>query len=558
MFRESTLLRRACPLAAVVLLACGGGDTGNQTDTSSPDSEDTTVVGDTTDVVDTSDTGTETSVPTDTVEDTTPEVEDDTTAEVADDTTADDTTAEVADDTTAEVSDDTTSEVTEDTTSDTETTVSCPDTNRPDGCACENDVDCGSGLCASGPVGDYCASPCTSTTSCTGGATCVIGAGQTEGVCLVEIDLLCAPCKGDSDCRRAGGDATCVALGTEGSFCAVSCDEENPCFDGYTCTAGACLPTSGMCECSELASAIGASTECSTTNTFGTCTGERICGLNGTLSPCNAGAASAEICDGLDNDCNTATSETGSLCDDGNACTTDLCGGVNGCQQVPTSGGSCNDGDSCTGPDICTNGVCGGVDTCPCQPETVLTDCATPPPGMNLGCLTPTCSNNACVYTPKAGSCNDGSACTTGDTCSAGVCGGTTLDCDDDAACTTDTCNVATGCVNTPFTGVCEDNDPCTVGDTCATGECVGTTLDCSGLDGPCHQGVCDGNGGCFAQSLLCGVSAVRLHTPSAAFQRRGTGATWFVGSVGHGGPVGVGSTSARKVQFGFHPGMHR
>lgn len=542
------------------LIACGGGDTGNQTDTSTGDADVTGDVSDTSDTTDTAENDTQV----DTSPDTQPDTQVDTSPDTTD-TTDPDTTDTVETDTTDTVETDTDTSDTTDPgdgdTTDTDTSNFCPETDRPDGCACENDVDCGSGFCASGPVGDYCASRCDEPSDCTGGATCVIAAGQTEGVCLVEIDFLCSPCKTNAECQRAGGNAACMPLGTngsEGSFCATTCDEENPCFDGYSCNAGYCVPTAGTCECSELASAIGASTTCSNSNGLGSCTGERICGLNGTLSPCNAATPMPETCDGQDNDCNTATAESNTLCDDGDACTTNVCGGANGCQYLPATGGTCDDGNACTGPDTCTNGVCGGADTCPCTPETAAADCTEPPNGQDLACLTPTCVNNACVYSPKAGDCTDGSACTTGDTCQAGACVGTTLDCDDDIACTSDSCNTTTGCVNTPFTGECEDGDPCTVGDTCATGECVGTALDCSELDGTCHQGVCDGSGGCFAQPLQCGITAIRFHTPSAALARKGPGNTWVVGSVGHSGPIGNGATAARKVQFGFHPGMHR
>lgn len=550
-------------ICSALLFACGGDDGGNQTDTAA---EDTSVPGDGTDTTDTSDTSAETVDDTaqpDTSPDTTAETSDDTTAETSDDTADGDTSEDGDLGDTNDTSDDTADTDPGDTndTAETDTAVFCPDTNRPDGCACENDVDCGSGFCASGPVGDYCASRCDGPDDCTGGATCVIPPGDTDGVCLVEIDLLCAPCKTNNDCQRAGGDATCVPLGvngSEGSFCATSCDEENPCFDGYSCTAGYCVPDSGTCECSEVASAIAASTECRNTNGLGSCVGERICGLNGTLSPCNAQTPTAEVCDGLDNDCNPNTPESNSLCDDGDACTTNTCNGVNGCQFAPSTGNTCDDGNACTGPDTCNNGVCGGPDTCPCTPETAATDCDSPPLGQDIACLTPTCVNNACVYTPKDGTCNDGSLCTSNDTCSAGACVGTTVDCNDNITCTVDSCAPATGCSNTPFFGTCEDGDPCTVGDTCATGVCLGNPLDCSGLDGTCHQGVCDGNGACFAQPLQCGITAVRFQTPSAALSKKGAGNTWIIGSAGHTGPTGTASSALRRVQFGFHPGMHR
>jgi len=49
--------------------------------------------------------------------------------------------------------------------------------------------------------------------------------------------------------------------------------------------------------------------------------------------------------------------------------------------------------------------------------------------------------------------------------CNGGVCGTEAVECDDNNACTTDSCDVAQGgCVNTPIS--CDDDDPCTV-DSC-------------------------------------------------------------------------------------------
>ena len=71
------------------------------------------------------------------------------------------------------------------------------------------------------------------------------------------------------------------------------------------------------------------------------------------------------------------------------------------------------------------------------------------------------------------------------------------FDCDDDDACTADTCDPATGeCVNT-FTGdvQCEDNDPCTVDSCEPLGGCVNADKDCDdGAD--CTADWCDDDNG--------------------------------------------------------------
>ncbi|MFQ5479589.1 MAG: hypothetical protein ACE5E4_13350, partial [Candidatus Binatia bacterium] len=107
------------------------------------------------------------------------------------------------------------------------------------------------------------------------------------------------------------------------------------------------------------------------------------------------------------------------------------------------------------------------------------------------------CCDASCLL--ETGVCDDGDACTTVDTCSAGACVGTTPpNCDDGNLCTADTCVPATGCVNTDNTAACDDANVCTT-DTCdpATG-CASTnnTLACD--DGnactqtdTCQAGVC-------------------------------------------------------------------
>ncbi len=116
----------------------------------------------------------------------------------------------------------------------------------------------------------------------------------------------------------------------------------------------------------------------------------------------------------------------------------------------------------------------------------------------NSACTTDTCDPTAttvqaaCVFTPIT--CDDNDACTT-DTCDPATgCVATPITCDDNDACTTDTCDPATGCVATPIT--CDDNDACTT-DTCdpATG-CVATPISCDDNDA-CTTETCDPATGC-------------------------------------------------------------
>jgi hypothetical protein len=172
------------------------------------------------------------------------------------------------------------------------------------------------------------------------------------------------------------------------------------------------------------------------------------------------------------------------VCDDADACTTadrcalGLCGGV---------ATVCDDGDPCTN-DHCdaSSGACvfEQAPACACS---VDEDCPSAGP-----CISRTCgAAGLCVDTVLAGPCSDGSLCTQGDTCQAGVCVGGPVDCADSDACTADGCDPATGCVHAPADGPpCDDQDPCTVADACVAGACVGAPKSCD-LGSECTVGQC-------------------------------------------------------------------
>lgn len=132
--------------------------------------------------------------------------------------------------------------------------------------------------------------------------------------------------------------------------------------------------------------------------------------------------------------------------------------------------------------------------------------------------------------------CNDGNACTTGETYNSScVCGGgTAVVCNDSNICTSDTCNTTTGCVYTATgegsscgpgkkcsSGICaelcvpgntcSDSNACTINDkfddTCA---CVGTTISCDDTNS-CTNDSCNTSTGCVntpvANGTPCGTS---------------------------------------------------
>jgi hypothetical protein len=293
-----------------------------------------------------------------------------------------------------------------------------------------------------------------------------------------------------------------------------------------------------------------------------------------------------ELCDGLDNDCDTNIDE--GTCEDGDLCTDDICSPVSGCQH-PFNNTVCNDGNPCTAEDKCVIGLCQGdfsvcddgspctVDLCtpqtgcthtilvgPCDDGSACTQgdtcgaagqCFGQPVFCDDGdnCTDDSCEPaEGCVFTPNDDICDDGSACTDEDKCQAGFCVGNFVDCNDGNPCTNDICDAVLGCQSSPNAVPCDDGDACTSQDLCGQGICSGIDVDCSGLDGPCQIGVCDG-GGCVAEEIVCEIENLRLHVPGGALNAKNPGAHGIKASFGHGSPVGeANGFQSHKITFGF------
>jgi len=201
------------------------------------------------------------------------------------------------------------------------------------------------------------------------------------------------------------------------------------------------------------------------------------------------------LCDG--GFCDLAALPRGEPCDGG------LCDGHGTCYVIPEP---CN----CTGPVVGDAPCCHGE----CQDDG---DCQTARP-----CVDGTCVDGTCCFSPAPNGeqCDDQDACTENDECHNAACRGTRRTCNDDDACTTDTCDTITGCHNEPVPncigpcvedsdcpshgqckegrcgrrgicywqslneGECDDHNEQTENDQCVEGHCVGT---CNG---------CEGNGG--------------------------------------------------------------
>lgn len=177
------------------------------------------------------------------------------------------------------------------------------------------------------------------------------------------------------------------------------------------------------------------------------------------------------------------------------ACLADLCEGVT-CDSPPSmcheSAGSCvegaceyalrpatavcDDGEACTVGDRCGTGICGGTALRCDAPPSA--DCVD---GSILREFSPVgvCGAGECTYTSSERSCEFG--------CSAGSC---VMDPCEGVSCamppSPTACYASTGacmggeCAYMPIDDVgCDDGDPCTVSDVCGSGSCAGTPLTC-------------------------------------------------------------------------------
>ena len=192
-------------------------------------------------------------------------------------------------------------------------------------------------------------------------------------------------------------------------------------------------------------------------------------------------------------------------CNDSETCTTDSCNPASGCVYTPRTGASCSDGNDCTGSDQCNaSGQCGGTPITGCCLNNA--DC-----NDDKACTVDTCNlaTKTCTNTEK--NCADTNACTV-DACDplSGACVHPPKDCDDNNPCTADSCDSSGTCVHTPVpTGTsCSDGNACNGAETCQSGVCTGpvTTFTCDDHN-PCTTDTCTPLGGCASTPVANGTA---------------------------------------------------
>jgi len=269
------------------------------------------------------------------------------------------------------------------------------------------------------------------------------------------------------------------------------------CSDGFSCTQDICDPNTGACSyvfdntvCLHGGCQTGTCVADQSNNSIDPVTGCQVQSVAPDGTACNAdnNACTQDTCAG--GNCQVGSPVT---CPPGDQCHNQgTCDPNTGQCSTPNkpNGTPCNDGNACTTSDQCTGGSCGGTPVT-CTPLDQCHQAGTCDPNTGL-CSNPTQPNG----TP----CNDGNACTTGDQCTGGSCGGAFITCTPLDQChQAGTCDPNTGLCSNPTqpNGTpCNDGNACTTGDHCTGGACGGTAVTCTPLD-QCHQaGTCDSNTG--------------------------------------------------------------
>ncbi len=405
---------------------------------------------------------------------------------------------------------------------------------------CNDNEECLSGWCVEHMGEAVCTQGCVD--ECPPGWECrqIAGGVDIAYICVSRHANLCRPCADGGDCDGAGGtEDVCVNYGIEGSFCGGACAADDDCPWGFSCqttftvdgvTTSQCVADAGICPCTDTSVSLGLWTPCQQTNDFGECQGKRVCAADGLLD-CDATVPAAEVCNGLDDNCDGDVDED--TCDDENPCTEDQCDGENGCLHSPLTQGECLDGDACTIGDHCEAGICVGSPI-KCDDDNPCTDDSCD----GLG---------GCDFADNEATCDDGDPCTVADRCANSECAGTAVSCEcqvnQDCAALEDgdLCNGTLACntgklphlcevvpativdcplpagadafcqaaLCTPATGACsivpanqefscDDGNPCTIGESCQEGACTGGVAPNCNDGNLCTDDACATESGCI------------------------------------------------------------
>jgi hypothetical protein len=202
-------------------------------------------------------------------------------------------------------------------------------------------------------------------------------------------------------------------------------------------------------------------------------------------------------------------------------CARSVCNGQGSCLNLARPDGTiCDDGNACTTTDQCLQGFCTGGPPKNCDDDNVCTNDICNPGAPS--------SDTACVHSPNTNPCDDGLFCNGADVCAGGTCTHAGSPCEGGAECNR-VCNEAADNCLDPAGSACGDDGNACTDDTCdGEGKCVhpnnaapcddGTF--CNGID-VCQNGACIHAGDPCAAGTACGrtcnETAKNCLTPAGA-----------------------------------------
>ncbi len=315
------------------------------------------------------------------------------------------------------------------------------------------------------------------------------------------------PVLGDSWCMASNCEPTTGACAQQPIHQGQACDDGDPCHLGRTCADGVCSGGVNACACTSDADCADLGGDA--------CEPDWYCDKSTPLGACEINPASVTTC--------STSGDT--------TCNKNVCDPANGAcaMSAVATGTDCDDGDPCTPGDACEGGLCqpGTADLCACQNSkdcgaqedgdvcngTLYCDKSVDPPLCKLNPATvvlcpsvgdTACAKNACE--PVSGVCKttpiEGATCvkTTADACR-----WITLPA------------AATLAAPSP----CDDDDACTTGEVCSGGTCGGGKDLCAcGSDADCAKeedgNACNGTLYCDKTSGACLLDASTVVTCAA------------------------------------------
>ncbi len=302
----------------------------------------------------------------------------------------------------------------------------------------------------------------------------VLAAGIVAPAFTATFASITPSCQTDADCddgNPCNGSEACIE-----SQCSpgTPADPGTPCDDGNPCTINDQCGEGGNCDVSNIAPG---GTPCDDGNPCtlnDTCAGVELgpyC-IGGSVSPQCGCCQQSEFLSSIYGESGGSNIFVGCQAPvEESYCTSELVGTF-------YQGASCNSDTGQCAQSVCGNGTVEPGEECE------------PFEGQDPICG---CDPLTCTYPAVGTACDDGDACTTNDACDGtGTCvGGDPPNCNDNNACTTDTCDSQLGCQNTPNPGQsCDDGDACTVDDVCdSEAVCQGTPKSCAQPVPPCEAG---------------------------------------------------------------------